>query len=125
MAKQYKVMSKQKNKSIEEIGYFLYVGRYFLYMYQNEFNFVKDEIMNPNISRANKMIIDKIKAYDEQLISRGVNTSQVFKEFKEEKVNAIHNTMAMMLNLNNEQCLLIESTVEELMQKFNDQSQQQ
>lgn len=98
----------KNTKSIDEISYFLYIGRYFLFMYEQEFNFVKDDVMNANIKRANKMIIDRIKAYDDQFKMQGVKVHEVFQEFNQEKINAIHNVLAMMLNMDEANCLELE-----------------
>jgi len=67
-----------KYKTREEIGYYLLIGRYFLFMYQQEWNFVKDDPMALNVKRANKFLNNAIDNYDKELKSLNVNHREVF-----------------------------------------------
>lgn len=103
---------ESKTKTIKEIAFFQYIGRYFLFMWENEWKFIERDPMNPEVRRANKRILQSIRAYDNTLKAQKMNIAEIFQEFNEEKINALHNTMAMMLELDEDKCLEIENYVE-------------
>lgn len=96
-----------------EASYYVYITRYFLFMSEQEIKFGIEKVKNLNLKRWYKKILNDIEGIDNEFKYRGVNVKEVFDDFSTEKINAIHNTLAIMANLTESECLEIETIVEE------------
>jgi hypothetical protein len=97
--------------NVAKYGVGVYNIEYLLFLVKQEWEFIKDEPINPNIQRCIKQILEKKQNLQYYLVSRGINHNEVFKEFSEEKRYALHNILTILADLEEVDVLEIENYV--------------
>jgi hypothetical protein len=99
-------------EKLNKWAYYSYISRYFLFMAEQEIKFAMPDIKDPELKNRYKLLLQKINQIDEYFLRKNVNIKEVFNDFKEEKINAIHATLAYMINLDETECLEVETYLE-------------
>jgi len=101
-----------------EQAYYIYITNFLLFMAEQEMKFVMDDkALGGNIKRKFKKIMSEVQNFRDELTARGANLDDIFNEFNTDKVNAIHNTMVLMLGMEIEETQDIETYIENLVKK--------
>lgn len=101
-----------------EQAYYIYTTNFLLFMAEQEMKFVMDDkALGGNIKRKFKKIMAEVQNFRDELTARGANLDDIFNEFNTDKVNAIHNTMVLMLGMEIEETQDIETYIENLVKK--------
>lgn len=101
-----------------EQAYYIYITNFLFYMAEQEIKFViDDKNIGGNIKRRFKKIIAEVQNFRDELTARGANLNDIFNEFNTDKVNAIHNTMVLMLGMEIEETQDIETYIENIVKK--------
>jgi hypothetical protein len=105
--------TKEEVEKLLRGQYFTYMTRYFLFMAEQEINWGLTDIKNKNLVRCFKKLLQQIEQVDAEFILKGQNPKKIFLDFKEEKINAIHASLAYMINMDEQECLEIENYLEQ------------